>query len=288
MFSWFRRTPASRPAPASNEANPGVGVKGRLAITRGDRTWTEEADAVESAARALRQLGHKVVSRGTWLRHRASGLVIRPQLVEAYATDNGAVQTVTTIEVSHPDVIPHGVFEYQHSVGEGFEDAIGKGFEQWAQVDLVPLLDAFRPRPTACTVMTMSFGEEEGRPARHRRAILGPVAHFMATPPAPRPEEGGSEGPDEEHPFCSCCLLTNTLPTFKDLLEADAFCGIRFFAARDQDGIAQADCRVNGEDWEPGAEALREYVRTWPGSGYEFRKQYVVLQSVDRPPVAGA
>ena len=74
--------------------------------------------------------------------------------------------------------------------------------------------------------------------------------------------------------------MTNSFAAFKDLIEDDAFPGIRFFAARDADGSPLADCRVNGEDWEPGAEALRAYVKTWPGDGYEFRKQYVVLQTV--------
>jgi hypothetical protein len=45
----------------------------------------------------------------------------------------------------------------------------------------------------------------------------------------------------------------------------------------------QADCRVNGEDWSAGAEALRAYVTRWPDRGFEFRKQYVVIQS---PPQA--
>ncbi len=54
----------------------------------------------------------------------------------------------------------------------------------------------------------------------------------------------------------------------------------RLFAAREQDGTPLADCRVNGEDWAHGAQALRKYAITWPAAGYEFRKQYVVLQSI--------
>jgi hypothetical protein len=49
---------------------------------------------------------------------------------------------------------------------------------------------------------------------------------------------------------------------------------------RDADGVPAADCRVNGRDFEPGAVALRAYAATWPAAGYEFRKQYVVLQSI--------
>jgi hypothetical protein len=39
----------------------------------------------------------------------------------------------------------------------------------------------------------------------------------------------------------------------------------------------QADCRVNGEDWLAGADALRAYVATWPDRGLETRKQYVLI-----------
>jgi len=72
------------------------------------------------------------------------------------------------------------------------------------------------------------------------------------------------------------------LEAFKELIEGSRFYGLRLFAARDEKGVPQADCRVNGEDWEKGAEALRKYVTTWPGIGYEFRKQYVVLHTVEK------
>ena len=60
-------------------------------------------------------------------------------------------------------------------------------------------------------------------------------------------------------------------------IEGDGYFGIRFYAMRDQDGAPGADCRINGEDYEPGMAALRSYVDTWPGSGFEFRKQYVFV-----------
>ena len=65
-------------------------------------------------------------------------------------------------------------------------------------------------------------------------------------------------------------------------MEGERLYGLRLFAARGEDGAPQADCRVNGDDWEPGAQALREYVKTWAEAGYEFRKQYVVLQNFDK------
>ena len=49
-----------------------------------------------------------------------------------------------------------------------------------------------------------------------------------------------------------------------------------------------ADCRVNGDDFEPGAIALRAYATTWPDAGYEFRKQYVIFQPFDGKTSDGA
>jgi len=49
-------------------------------------------------------------------------------------------------------------------------------------------------------------------------------------------------------------------------------------ATREKDGSTQADCRINGAEWETGKEALRAYAETWPHAGFEMRKQYVVLQ----------
>jgi hypothetical protein len=42
-----------------------------------------------------------------------------------------------------------------------------------------------------------------------------------------------------------------------------------------------APYRLNGEDYEPGATALKTYVATWPEAGFEFRKQYVILQTIE-------
>jgi hypothetical protein len=53
---------------------------------------------------------------------------------------------------------------------------------------------------------------------------------------------------------------------------------------RDQNRAAIADCRVNGEPFEEGKQALRRYVETWPDAGFEWRKQYVILQTFSAPP----
>jgi hypothetical protein len=191
--------------------------------------------------------------------------------------DDGGVRTVTTMQTHHPTLSSDGVFEYQHSTGNSIADSTSKGIDQWVQTDFVVLLDALRPQPENCTAMEMEFPASDGKPARVRRAILGPVAHFMLKSPIEL-----EENTPEEHPFCPCCMLTKSFEAFRDLIEGAGFYCLRLFAARDPEGVPQADCRVNGEDWERGAQALREYVTTWPPAGYEFRKQYVVLQSIGK------
>ena len=269
--------------PPLNKGNPGRGVRGKVAFSAGDRSWTETIDVIDLAARVLEGRNVAVNRRETWLELPESGFVILPQIVGFEVLQRGGVRTTTTIQVHHPALTPDGVFEYQHSWGDTVAESLSKGFDQWAQVDLVAFQDALLPKPATCLTMEMSFPEKEGKPAYWRRAVLSPVAHFRANPPAP-----GPDAPAEEHPFCACCFLTNTFLAFKGLIEADGFFALRLFGARDPDGSPQADCRVNGEDWPPGAKAVRAYVQTWPGSGYEFRKQYVLLQTIEKPAPANA
>lgn len=271
MFGFSKKKPA--PPPCS--ANPGIGIEAKVSFANGERTWSENVHLVRLAAAVCKKQGHAVADEKTWLHHTESGFVILPQLVEMQPLADGGVRTVTTVQINHPTLAPCGVFEYQHSTGNSMAESISKGFDQWAQMDFATLLEALRPKPQDCTAMELAFPAKDGKPARVRRAVLGPVAHFVQNPPA-----GAEKNAGGEHPFCPCCLLTRSFEAFKELIEADNFSCLRLFAARDEAGDAQADCRVNGEDWEPGAQALREYAKTWPAAGYEFRKQYVVLQSL--------
>jgi len=279
MFGFRKKT-----APPLCKSNPGICVEGKVAFARGDRSWTEEFNTVSLAASALQERGFAVRTEKTWLVHEDSGFLLLPQLVELQPLDDGGVRTVTTIQTNHPGLAPDGLFEYQHSTGDSSADSIRKGFDQWAQVDFPPLIDALRPKPQACTMLEMAFPAKDAAPARVRRAILGPVMHYVTSPAASnegRAADALAQGEaGDAHPFCPCCLLTRSLETFRELIEDDGFYGLRLYAMRDEQGIPQADCRVNGNDWEKGAQALRDYVKTWPAAGFEFRKQYVVLHSV--------
>jgi len=259
-----------KPPPLCSSNGGKLGITGEVAFSNGSRSWTERFDLVNEAAAAFKSRGYAVTAHKTWLEHGDSGFAIQPQLGGMQPLDDGGVHTMTTLQVNHPTLIPGGVFEYQHSTGDTVGESLAKGFDQWVQTDFVTLLDALRAKPEHCTTMEMTFPAKDGKPERVRRAVLGPCTHVGGTPP----------DTSQEHPFCPCCLLTNSFEAFGDLIEADAFYGLRLLAMRDRDGEPGADCRVNGDDWERGAQALRDYVSTWPQGGWELRKQYVVLQTV--------
>jgi len=281
MFGFGKKTP-----PPLCKSNPGICVEGKVAFARGDRSWTEEFNTVTLAASALQGRGLVVRREKTWLVHEESGFILLPQLVEIQPLEDGGARTVTTIQTNHPDLAPDGLFEYQHSTGDTVADSIRKGFDQWVQVDFPPLTDALCPKPQTCTMLEMTFPAKNGAPARVRRAMLGPIMHYATSPSADHAgstaaaDTPGQGDAGDAHPFCPCCLLTRSFEAFRELIENDGFYGLRLYAMRDVEGAPQADCRVNGDDWEKGAQALRDYVKTWPDAGFEFRKQYVVLHSV--------
>ena len=132
-------------------------------------------------------------------------------------------------------------------------------------------------------MMEMTFPEEDGQPAFKRRVLLGPVMHMgIDQAEGAQPDESG-EAPHASS--CPCCLFTNSAMAFEEQLkERGGFHAVRLFASRDENGQVQADCRINGHDWEPGAEALRNYASKWPQIGLEFRKQYIAIQDCPAKP----
>jgi len=236
-----------------------------------------EQDIVQLAALALEQRGHAVTRHDAWLEHHGTKFIFRPRLIELHPLKDGGFRSVTTITTSHPELAPDGVFEFQHATGESVIDAVRRGFDDWTQLDLLVFMDADRDKAEHCLTFEMTYSPREGMAPLNRRALLGPVAHFVQGSPGAAALKGGSK--EEDHPFCPCCLLINTFEAFRPLVEGDGFFGIRLVALRNESGTPQADCRVNGEDWEAGAQALRDYVNRWPQLGYELRKQYVVLQN---------
>jgi len=265
-------SPSSDFFPSRLAANPGEGASFEVNYRDGERAWSEPVDLSAMLLQTLAARGHEGrLAQHGWV-VLSDGLWLLPQILSLSVKDGDTASSSTTIEVAHAQLLPGGTFEFQHSVGGSAIDTLARGFDLWAQVDLVVYQDALRKELEHCTSMEMSWQE-----GRARRVLFGPVAHRVAHPEVEA---------DEEHPFCPCCLFTNTWDAFKPQIESDAVYGVRLYAARDAQGEVQADCRVNGEDWPAGAEALRAYVTQWPDRGFEFRKQYVVIQSPAQAVVA--
>jgi hypothetical protein len=220
-------------------------------------------DVVELAQAALREHGI-VTERVKHDLHVAElGLVLEPRGIGVDPAARDGVQTTTIVRVSHPRVFVTPIFEYQHGTGDSLASSLSSAFELWAQLDFPVLADATRDQPESCTMMKMEFPG-----GRARRVLLGPTARYGEAP--------SDEG---EHCFCPCCLTTNCFEAFKSLIEGEGTYALRLYAARDPEGKPMADCRVNGENYDPGKGALEAYARTWGGSGFEFRKQYVIMQN---------
>jgi len=226
-----------------------------------------EFDLIQSAAKMLRKCGHQVTCHEKWIVHEGSGLIIEPRLDGLDLQPRG-MHTVTTMAVRHPLIKAKRVFEYQHSAGDQLVETLEKGFDLWVQGDLPVLLDALSATPKVCTRMELTLPAKGNEPPKKRRAILGPVGHLQAQ----------KQAVEEEHPFCACCFFTRTGKSFQHVMNNDGFYAIRYFGMRDENGIAGADCRINGEEFEEGKAAVRAYVATWPGTGFEIRKQYVIWQ----------
>ena len=280
-----------REVPQRLPSNPGKGSAGSTTFLNAEKSWVESFNLVSLLASVLGQRGHAVRSEESWLVHEPSGFILLPQIAGFQPLNRGGVSTTTTIQTNHSALVPDGIFEYQHSSGNDLEESFRKGFDQWAETDFSVLLEALKPKPEICTALEKEFPEKEGKLAYSRRAVLGTVLHWVQSPQAvaerktPEGEKQTQGEHCEGHEFCPCCFLTHSFEAFRELFEDSGFYGLRLLAIRDENGNPQADCRVNGTDWDKGAEALRRYVATWPAAGFEMRKQYVVLQTIDKDPL---
>lgn len=267
MANWFRSKTAK---PSISKTNPGDGSTFKIGVANGQKTWEEKVDLVISLSGVLQSQKIEHKTREGWL-ELESGFTLQPQIVSIEPLENGSVQSTTTIEVGHQKLIPHGLYEYQHATGDNPIDAVSQGFRYWIDTDLIVLLDSLNKELIHCNPLKKTFHDPK-LGAYERRIVLGPTAHFVTNT---------ADLENNEHPFCPCCLFMNSAEAFGRHLESKEFFGVRLFGMREDDGSIDADCRINGEDFAPGREALIKYVKTWPDRGFEFRKQYVCIQAVD-------
>ena len=270
MFSWFTKRPRTPPQAA---ANPGDGHLINVAFSNSDRTWSESGDLTVLLANTMRAQGIEVVAKQEWVKTQ-DGFIFLPQVASIQPRENSGVRTTSTIQVSHDTLIPDGLFEYQHSTGDDVRDSFTKGFESWVELDLTPLRDSLKPKPDGMSLVMDPKREGTSLLKRDRRVVFGPPLQMT---------QRAVIGP-QEHDFCPCCLFTNSLTAFEKLVNTSAFYGIRLYAMRTKEGEIEADCRVNGEDFPEGAAGLARYAASWPDRGFEYRKQYVCVQTLAEAP----
>lgn len=278
VFSWFKRR--SQAAAQSDEVepprtgNPSRGARFTIEITgpTGERNEDEEVDLVKLLMEVFQAVGRDCMTRGDQLIDTQSGLEFKPGIVSIQPQNDLAAQTCTTIEINHSIKFSQAFFEYQHSEGKTARESVKSGFEDWAKLDLPPLLDALETKLSLCSALEMKF------PNMTRRIVLGPVMRWAHNPESPAKPANENEHP----PFCACCMFANSAAAFKPFVEDQGVHAIRLFASRNATGEARADCRVNGEDFPEGAAALIAYAKQWSEGGFEARKQYVIIQNAPR------
>lgn len=252
----------------THSENPGEMVSTRVGYANDKGSWTESADVMDLFCGTLQDAGHHFQRYESAVEDPRTGLVFQPRFAYMQPTDEGGSRTTTTVEISHRELFPGGVFEYQHSVDSNLQGAILKCFMGWVEGDLPVLMDATRITPRDCTVLKKTFSLDEKGLERVRRILLGPVTAYA---------ESQEEYQEGEHPlFCSCCMYTHSSDAFDELLQANGFYAIRVYAARKVKPVS--DCRVNGLDHDAGAQALLDYAAGWTDRGVEFRKQLIVFQ----------
>ncbi len=266
MFSRLRKVfQKSLPAALPKADNPSKGARLTLCVDGQAGARTEEINLIELLAETFAELQRPCQTTKNEVIDKESGISFVPGIVSFNPRDDLRMGMCSTIEVRH-ESFPTVFFEYQHSAGETGVQALQKGFKDWSQIDLPVILDATKESAENCACL--QFTCEDGTA---RRAVLGPVIRWSA-------HKDEDEG---EHPaHCPCCFFTQCMNMFDQLRQIGQYAAVRVYAMRNEDGTAEVDCRINGADFLPGKDALRQYVLTWPGKGFEARKQYFIVQDV--------
>ena len=247
-------------------------IAGEVTIRHAGTSRTEAFDSADTLASVLDRREFVYDRSATAVRLRESELAMSPRVMGVYVLPDGRCQTVCTVTVRHATAFPDALFEYQHATARFVSGALAKGFAEWVDTDLDVLVEAVTGRVDRCTLLDVVVPATAGAPARVRRAFIGPVE---------RRGPAREELPTEGAVFGPSLAITRSPEAFGRWIDKDDFVGVKLYGVRQADGTVGADCRVNGQEFEPGKAALRQYVRTWPGRGPRAEKQYVVIRNAE-------
>ena len=182
-------------------------------------------------------------------------------LVENVKTDETNFKTTISIEVKHREKELNNIFEVHQEQGDDPEASAIEGIEKWVRNDLGVILDALNHTNQFTAHLRLDSDTREPR-----AIVTGPILHKAEKPPI-----------KDEEPFTERSFTMNLLKPLKPLLDEHTFYALRFFVAKNREGEVEANCRLNGADFEEGRKALLEYAKTWPSRGFELRRQFVVI-----------
>lgn len=246
--------------------NKNIGKTINIEYTKDEESWHENIDLIECLSTALTKNDIKHQKHDAFISIQ-DNIFLQPEFLRFGFIRDDVISTSTKIDVFHQTHMPRGIFEYQHSFALSVEQSIIMGFSSWIELDLVTILDALNG---SNELRTLTFNHANTE--KNRLITLGATSHYTQN----------EKDVDEAHSFCPCCLFTNSFDAFKELLNSDDIFGIRLFVKRNEDGTIDADCRVNGFDFDAGKSLLMDYAKKWPERGLEFRKQYVFVTFFNR------
>ena len=129
MFSFFRKKP-QKPETYGQEL--------QITFQNDQESWTEDVHLLDILEKVMDEKGFQMARLEDTLVDRSSGFVVQPEFL-ALEPGEGGVQTSTIITVTHPQMFPSGLFEYQHSGGSNMAESLTTGFDLWVQTDYVTL-----------------------------------------------------------------------------------------------------------------------------------------------------
>ncbi|WP_304333940.1 DUF6348 family protein [Conchiformibius steedae] len=287
---FFRQTPApTSNAETANPAkepfpqmpnNPGQGIKLALKLQDANGNESEEeAVLADILQQKLSENGWQTENLdGGWLYQADTGYYLLPLILDVAVNEDGYIQTATTLQINHPELFPNGIFEFQYTFGrcDTLTEALLSGFDIWLKTDWETLSDAAHPHQA----QHLHLALDDQDSGLKRLVLMGSVGFYPPVPETDTPSPPTTDQTGEAHDeFCECCLFTQSLSAFAPLIQSSDNYAIRIFVSRNADGLIEADCRVNGEDWQEATEALCNYAKTWTGEHTTFRKQYIIIRN---------
>ena len=150
MFDFLRK----KRIPPLRQDNPGDGAFVDYRVEETGELQQFDLTAMLQQALASESVRSKPHKQALELEN---GLILQPRFFDCESHSNG-MRTATTIQVDHPQLLPGGLFEFQHSLGPDFGQSLRLGFEQWALTDLATLSDALLTEPEHSMAMRFDRG----------------------------------------------------------------------------------------------------------------------------------